>query len=99
YRALLDQNRDLIAWHRFDAREAIREKQEALIGELETKLASASEVASDEFMYQDRAEAERELEAARQLLGDIPVNVSRESVVQRAWNALPYERYRGADKE
>ncbi len=99
YRALLDQNRDLIAWHRFDAREALREKQEALIGELETKLSSASEVASDEFMYQDRAEAERELDAARQLLGDIPVNVSRESVGQRAWNALPYDRYRGADAD
>lgn len=99
YRAVLDQNRDLIAWHRHDAREGLRGKQEALIRELEAKLAGASEVASDEFMYQDRAEVERELQAARALLKDMPVNVSREEVQDRAWNALPYARYRGADKE
>ena len=99
YRAVLDQNRDLIAWHRHDARDALRGKQEALIRELESKFDSAHEVADDEFMYQDRAEVERELEAARALLADIPVNVSRESVASRAWNALPYKRYRGADDE
>lgn len=99
YRAVLDHNRDLIAWHRHDARDALRNKQETLIEELEAKFEAASEIASDEFMYQDRAEVERELEAARALLRDMPVNVSRERLAARAWNALPYERYRGADKE
>lgn len=99
YRAVLDHNHDQIAWSRHDARDAMRAKQETLIQELETKLSSAAAVADDEFMYQDRAEVERELIAARALLADIPVNVSSESIEARAWNALPYERYRGADKE
>src|SRR5699024_5331419 len=65
YRAVLDQNRDLIAWHKYDAREQLKSKQEALIRELEGKLQAAADEASDEFMYQDRAEVEKELEAAR----------------------------------
>lgn len=99
YRAVLDQNRDLLKYHRYDAREALRVKQQALIAELESKFETASEVASDEFMYQDRAESERELKAARELLADMPVNVSHESITARAWNALPYARYRGVDEE
>lgn len=45
-------------------------------------------------MYQDRAEAERELQAAKQLLAELPVKVSDESRQQRSWNPMPYERYR-----
>ena len=99
YRTVLDQNRALVPGHRHEARDALRGKQESLIAELETKLRSAHEVADDEFMYQDRAEVERELEAARALLADVSVNVSETSVASRVWNALPYGRYRGADAE
>jgi len=41
----------------------------------------------------------RELESARNLLGDIPAVISAEQLQTRTWNVLPYQRYRGADKE
>lgn len=97
YRAVLDQNRDLIAWHRHETREELRKKQKALIAELQTKLATAADETSDEFMYQDRAETERELEAALALLEDMPVNVAVDRMTGRTWNALPYEHYRQSD--
>lgn len=50
-------------------------------------------------MYQDRAEVERELAAAKQLLGEIPANLSLEALDARAWNQTPYHRYRGADED
>ena len=78
----------------------IREFAERILrsADLEEKLTQAPEQASDEFMYQDKAEVERELAAARQVLEQIPPALTDEDLQQRAWNPLPYHRYRGADE-
>lgn len=98
YTSVLDHSRALQPQWAEEARDGLRAKQEQLICELEQKLALAPDEASDEFMYQDRAEVERELAAARQLLDDIPGNLSHEVLASRTWNATPYNRYRGADE-
>ena len=50
-------------------------------------------------MYQDKQEVVRELHSARSLLDDIPAVISARQLTTRTWNVLPYQRYRGADKE
>lgn len=99
YTNVLDRNRSLQKGWRDEARDAFRERQQRLIEDLEVKLKNAPESASDEFMYQDRAEVERELEAAKRLLEEIPHNLAQEALDARAWNQTPYHRYRGADEE
>lgn len=80
-----------------EARETMRAHQDMVIKDLEEKVAQAPEVASDEYMYQDKAEAQRELEVARRILNDIPNSLSPEYLQYRTWNPLPYHRYRGDD--
>ncbi|GGA92958.1 sulfate adenylyltransferase [Ornithinibacillus halotolerans] len=82
-----------------EARESIRRQQEMVVDNLEEKVDKASEKASDEFMYQDKSEASRELEVAKQILNDIPAALRKEEMEYRTWNPLPYKRYRGADEE
>lgn len=99
YTALGDHNRSLQpAWVE-EAREAARKHQSMMIADLEEKVAQAPEQASDEFMYQDKAEAERELAAAQQMQEKIPPALTEEELQQRVWNPLPYPRYRGAEEE
>ncbi|MFA5606882.1 MAG: hypothetical protein WDA07_06805 [Leucobacter sp.] len=99
YAQVLDRDRSMQRPWREEGREQFRRHQERLVAELEEKVGSAPEQASDEFMYQDRAEAERELDAAKRLLEEIPGNLSGEALEARVWNQMPYERYRGADEE
>lgn len=82
-----------------EARESIRYQQEMVVENLEEKVDKALEKASDEFMYQDKAEAERELEVAQRILEDIPAPLRKEEMDYRTWNPLPYKRYRGVDEE
>ncbi|MCQ9616973.1 sulfate adenylyltransferase [Paenalcaligenes niemegkensis] len=99
YTSVGDHNRNLQpAWVE-EARTTLRFQQERILSDLEEKLSQAPEEASDEFMYQDKAEVERELRAARQLLEDVPPAISAEKLKDRAWNVLPYKRYRGADND
>ncbi|MFA5663657.1 sulfate adenylyltransferase [Castellaniella sp.] len=98
YSALLDVNRNVQPGWITEARDAVAGYQKDLIGDLENKLAQAQDETSDQFMYQDRAEVERELQAARDLLQDIPPTVSNNRLQQRIWNDMPYRRYRGADE-
>jgi sulfate adenylyltransferase len=93
-----DTNRDLQPQWRVEAREAMLAQQQMVIEDLEEKVKQAPEVASDEFMYQDRKEAERELEVARKIKQDIPPLLRKEDVQYRIWNPLPYQRYRGSDE-
>ncbi|MCY1404995.1 Sulfate adenylyltransferase [compost metagenome] len=97
YSAVVDHNRDLQPSWVTDARTALHLQQERLIGDLEEKLVQAPAQASDEFMYQDKTEVEKELDSARHLLEDIPGTTSAERLQTRTWNPLPYKRYRGAD--
>lgn len=94
-----DLNREIQPAWKNAARDAIHKQQEMVIADLEEKVSQAPETASDEFMYQDKAEAEKELAVARQILTDIPVSIDKESIEYRVWNPLPYKRYRGNDEE
>ncbi len=92
YSGLVDHNRNLQPVWREDARDAMRAKQERLISDLEEKLQQAQPESSDDFMYQNKEEVERELAAARELLEQIsPVG---ENTGVKVWNALEYKRYR-----
>lgn len=99
YAKVLEHNRALQAPWIDEAKESLRGHQLNLVGELEQKLILASETASDEFMYQDRSEVERELAAAHALLAEIPAVIGEEALKARTWNQMPYNRYRGADEE
>ena len=81
-----------------EARENIKKQQEMVVESLKEKVDNAPEKASDEFMYQDRTEAERELEVAEKILDDIPKALDADKLKYRTWNSLPYERYRGSDE-
>lgn len=98
YSYLGDTNRNLQPEWVMDARESVRSQQEMVVQDLEEKVKQASEVASDEFMYQDKQEAQRELEVARKILEDIPSALRAEELKYRTWNTLPYHRYRGSDE-
>ncbi len=67
--------------------------QRELIAALEQKLAIAPQAVEDPYMYQDRAEVERELAAARQVLQDLERGEEGDRHA-RVWNQRPYEQYR-----
>lgn len=93
-----DSNRNLQPEWIADAREEVRAQQEMVIENLKEKVKQAPAVASDEFMYQDKEEARKELEVARKILEDIPKPLRDEDLKYRIWNPLPYQRYRGSDE-
>jgi sulfate adenylyltransferase len=82
-----------------EARESIHKQQEMVVEYLEEKVNKAPEKASDEFMYQDREEAQHELEVAQEIFDDIPAALREKDLEYRVWNPLPYKRYRGSDEE
>ncbi|BAQ08861.1 sulfate adenyltransferase [Bacillus sp. OxB-1] len=93
-----DTNRNLQPDWISDARESLRKQQQMVISDLEEKVGQAPAAASDEFMYQDKEESQRELEVAKQILDDIPKDLRAEDFQYRTWNVLPYHRYRGSDE-
>lgn len=97
FSAVGDINRHLQPEWIADARDSIRSQQEMVIEDLEEKVRQAPASASDEFMYQDKAEAERELDVARKILDDIPSTLRSDDLQYRVWNPLPYHRYRSGD--
>src|SRR5699024_5660458 len=76
------------------AKADIRKQQEMVISDIEEKVSNAPKEASDEYMYQDKEEASRELEVAKQILEDIPKALTEEDTKYRVWNIAPYDRYR-----
>lgn len=94
YSAVVDHNRNLQPVWREEARAALRSKQERLLADLAEKLEQAQPESSDDFMYQNAAEVERELAAAKELLEQTPPAKGNTGV--KVWNALEYKRYRGA---
>ncbi|MHA6260796.1 sulfate adenylyltransferase [Sporosarcina sp. CAU 1771] len=98
FSSMTDTNRNLQPEWITDAREAARSHQEMVIQDLEEKIELAPETASDEFMYQDKKESEKELEVAKKVLEDIPVALRTGDMAYRTWNVLPYKRYRGSDE-
>ncbi|HLS60855.1 MAG TPA: sulfate adenylyltransferase [Virgibacillus sp.] len=98
YSSIGDVNRNLQPIWVTEAREAVQSQQEMVIQDLEEKVEQASVTASDEFMYQDKDEAGRELEVAQRILQDTPQPIHAEDLGYRTWNLLPYKRYRGSDE-
>lgn len=86
------------AWKN-EARHAMKKQQQMVIADLEEKVQQAADHASDEFMYQDKKEAEKELAVARRILDEIPGELVEGDLSYRVWNPLPYRRYRGDDAE
>lgn len=98
YSSIGDTNRNMQPEWVMEARESLRVQQEMVIDDLKEKVKQAPVTASDEFMYQDKGEAERELEVAEKILNDIPKALRVNDFDYRTWNALPYKRYRGSDE-
>lgn len=94
-----DTNRNLQPTWITDVRDAVKAQQEMVIENLEEKVKQAPEKASDEFMYQDKKEAQKELQVAKQILNDLPPAIHSDQLSYRVWNPLPYYRYRGDDEE
>lgn len=94
-----DLNRNVQPKWRSVARNNMIKQQEVVIADLEEKVKQAPNEASDEFMYQDKKEAEKELSVAKQILADIPQAIEKDAIKYRVWNPLPYHRYRGSDEE
>ncbi len=97
YSSLADHNHSLQESWIIEARATLKTHQEMVLSDLHEKVALAPEEASDEFMYQDRTEAERELAAAKLLLDTAPPVPDGNDLSERVWNPLPYHRYRGQD--
>lgn len=93
-----DSNRNLQPQWVTDAREQMKVQQQMVITDLEEKAKAAPGSTSDEFMYQDQKESDRELEVAREILRDIPRPLHAKEIRYRTWNPLPYQRYKGVDK-
>lgn len=98
YGYLTDVNRSIQREWLSDARDDVREHQHMVVEYLEEKVERAPQTASDEFMYQDKEEAEIELEVAKQILNETPPSLREEQLEKRVWNRLPYHRYRGSDE-
>ena len=94
-----DLNRHVQPTWKSEARVAMINQQQLVIDDLEEKVNQAPEKASDEFMYQDKEESQKELEVAKQILNEIPISLEADSLTYRVWNPLPYKRYRGSDEE
>ncbi len=97
YSSLADQNQSLQESWVLEAREALSSHQEMVISDLREKVAMAPQEASDEFMYQDKNEAERELAAAQRVLNTAPAMPEAGAANDQVWNPLPYHRYLGHD--
>ncbi|NLI67704.1 MAG: sulfate adenylyltransferase [Bacilli bacterium] len=93
-----DLNRNAQPRWKTVARKEMHKQQAIVISDLEEKVKQAPETASDEFMYQDKKEAEKELAVAKQILEQIPQALEEEDLKYRIWNPLPYHRYRGSDE-
>lgn len=99
YTSVGDTNRNLQPEWVMDARESLHNQQQMVVQDLKEKVQQAPTVASDEFMYQDKEEAEKELNVAKKILEDIPKVLRPHDFDYRNWNVLPYKRYRGSDEE
>ncbi|MEE8167308.1 MAG: sulfate adenylyltransferase [Candidatus Hydrothermarchaeales archaeon] len=88
-----DISRSIASRQRSETQEEAILRQKDLISALEEKVKVASEKVHDPFMYQDKAEAERELRVAKLILGDLQ-RPGPEEFTSRIWNPMEFEAYR-----
>lgn len=98
YSYLTDINRSIQREWISDTREAVKSHQKMVVEYIQEKVKRAPDTASDEFMYQDKEEAEKELEIAKKILDETPPSLKEDHFKERIWNRLPYHRYRGSDE-
>lgn len=94
-----DISRNVQPTWRTEARETLFVHQQMVVDDLRQKAELAEEKVADEFMYQPRHEAERELHVAEQILSELSQPIDVKKVRSRIWNPMPYHRYRGDDEE
>ncbi|MFQ6062579.1 MAG: sulfate adenylyltransferase [Methanosarcinales archaeon] len=88
-------SRNIVTRQKTDALLESMERQRDLIKTLEEKVRVAEEKVSDPFMYQDKAEAMRELEVAKLILKEIQKPpLEPDAFKKRIWNPLKFEEYR-----
>lgn len=93
-----DHNRDIQPSWITDSYLDMHAQQDMVLDDLQEKLNLAEEETSDEFMYQDKSEVEKEVEAAKTVKRYTPYPVTRDAMDHTTWNPLPYKRYRGDDE-
>ncbi len=76
------------------AYDAMKDQQEMVVENLEEKVKQAPVKTSDEYMYQDKVEAEKELDVAKKILEELPSSQDEEKMAYRTWNPMPYDKYR-----
>ncbi len=91
----LEINRAVVVRQKTDSLQAAMTRQSKLIKDLEVKVSAAEERVSNPYMYQDKDEAQRELDTARAILEEIPQPLDPEQFRKRVWNPLDYDEYRG----
>ena len=89
-----DLSRNIADRQRTEALKDTKERQEDLIKALKEKVKMAEEKVHDQFMYQDREEAKKELSVANRILKDLQKPVEPEEFKERIWNPLDFDRYR-----
>lgn len=94
YASAADINRNSSPTWVDQAKANMHKQQQMVIADLEEKVSSAPEEASDEYMYQDKKEALKELEVAKQMVKDIPSSLTPEDTKYRVWNLADYDHYR-----
>lgn len=87
----MDVRRDVAPSWTADVNEYVKERQQCLVKALEEKVRSADPNA-DNRMFQSKAEAEKEVEAAKVVLDSLPE--SRFDGRKLIWNPLKYDDYR-----
>ncbi len=88
-----DIARSIASRQRSEALEDAIKRQASLIGALEEKVSSSSENVNDPFMYQDKAEAQKELEVAKRILDDLHKHTPQDFDT-RVWNPMAFDAYR-----
>lgn len=89
-----DLNRNLQPEWINEARNSMKEQQQMVVENLEEKVSRAPNETSDEFMYQNRDEARKELDVAKKILTDLPEAIDEENTKYRIWNSMDYKNYR-----
>lgn len=98
YSSLADHNKNIQETWRLEAQSELQRHQQMVVDDLRHKIDKADATASDEFMYQDKDEARRELQAAERLLNQSIALPSAKERQGRIWNQLPYNSYRGTEE-